>query len=81
MGEQTVPVMIKDGRLAARILLNQELRLLINTVIDALEVSNPHKLQNLLTIGKEPSQLKKLLTKSKIIKFIEELGNHPIIMK
>lgn len=77
----TIPVRINDGRLAARILINHQLRLLISTVIDALEPSNPNKLQELLKIGNDSVLLKELLTKTKNVDFIESIQSNPLISK
>lgn len=81
MGEDTSPIVIKDGRLAARILINQQLRMLINTVIDALEVSNPTKLQELLKVGNDSGLLKKMIVRKKSVEFMESLYNNPLITK
>lgn len=81
MGEQSIPFVINDGRLAGRILMNQELRLIISTVVDALQASNPAKLKNLLQITRDPDLIKKTLNKPKCLNFVETIYNIPIITK
>lgn len=61
--------------------MNQQLRLLLSTVIDALEPSNPNKLQELLRIGNDSILLKELLTKIKNVDFIESIQSNPLISK
>lgn len=79
--QHNIPVRINDGRFAARILINQQLRLLLSTVIDALQSSNPSKLQDILKIGNNSDLLKELLKKTKSVEFMERIKSNPIISK
>lgn len=76
-----IPSFIKDGRLAARILVNQEIRLLISTVLNTLGTSCPTKLEELRKIGNDMDLLKELVTKTNINDFVESLFENPIFIK
>ncbi|XP_019770212.1 uncharacterized protein LOC109544461 isoform X2 [Dendroctonus ponderosae] len=71
--------LINDGRLATRILLNERVRELINTVLNALRQSNPDKNYEIFEMASDVSCLKKLLTRKKILDFLDELMNCPLI--
>ncbi|KAJ8933993.1 hypothetical protein NQ314_013628 [Rhamnusium bicolor] len=62
MGEVVIPL-INDGRLAARILINEKIRELMDTVLHALEQSNNEKLDKLVEIANDTSMLKKIKTR------------------
>ncbi|KAG5879494.1 hypothetical protein JTB14_029447 [Gonioctena quinquepunctata] len=79
MGESPFPPVINDGRLAARILINENIRELIGTVINALETSNKEKLRELSTIAKDHNALKSLLEKEDILDFMDFLREQPLV--
>ncbi|XP_050298670.1 uncharacterized protein LOC126737713 isoform X2 [Anthonomus grandis grandis] len=71
--------LINDGRLATRILLNERVRELINTVLNALKQSNPEKNYELFEMANDVVALKQLFTKRKILDFLDDLLNCPLI--
>ncbi|KAL1497913.1 hypothetical protein ABEB36_008794 [Hypothenemus hampei] len=71
--------LINDGRLAARILLNEKIREIINSVLNALRQSNPKKNYEIFEMANDVSCLKKLFTKRKILEFLNYLLNSPLI--
>ncbi|XP_023017579.2 uncharacterized protein [Leptinotarsa decemlineata] len=79
MGENSIPPVINDGRLAARILINENIRQLIGTVIKALETSNKDKLRQLVRIAHDPSAIRTILARKDIQEFMTFLQTQPII--
>lgn len=73
--------LINDGRLASRILLNERVRELINTVLNALRQSNPDKNYDIFEMANDASCLKKLFTTPKILDFLDDLMNCPLITR
>lgn len=73
--------LINDGRLATRILLNERVRELINTVLNALRQSNPDKNYDIFEMANDASSLKKLLTTPKIVDFLDDLINCSLITR
>ncbi|KAF7286495.1 hypothetical protein GWI33_005132 [Rhynchophorus ferrugineus] len=70
---------INDGRLANRLLLNERIREIINTVLSALHKSNPEKNREIFEMANDVAELKKLFTKKSILTFLDELSSSPII--
>ncbi|KAJ8975673.1 hypothetical protein NQ317_003173 [Molorchus minor] len=71
--------LINDGRLAARILVNEKIRELLNTVVSGLEHSNRSKLKRLACLAKDTSSLRKIVTKKSVSDFLETLYGHSLI--
>lgn len=71
--------LINDGRLATRILLNERVRELINTALNALRQSNPDKNYEIFEMANDVSCLKNLFTKKKILDFLDDLMNCSLI--
>ncbi|CAG9767067.1 unnamed protein product [Ceutorhynchus assimilis] len=79
-GRQNEPKnLINDGRLATRLLLNEIVRELINTVLNALRQTNPEKSFEIFEMANDIGCLKSLFTKKKIINFLDILTNSPLI--
>ncbi|XP_023310180.1 uncharacterized protein LOC111691485 [Anoplophora glabripennis] len=78
MGEQTSPL-INDGRLASRILINEKLMALINTVVTTLEKANKEKFWQLLTLGNSRCKMRRLLETAHIAEFADFLLDHPLL--
>ncbi|KAJ8948029.1 hypothetical protein NQ318_003362 [Aromia moschata] len=78
MGEVAAPL-INDGRLAARILINDKVRELLSTVVRALEECNQLKMKQLVTLAKDTSALKKMMGKKSVSEFFNTLFDHSLI--
>ncbi|XP_030764475.1 uncharacterized protein LOC115888774 isoform X2 [Sitophilus oryzae] len=61
---------INDGRLATRLLLNEKIRELINTVLNALRQSNPEKNYEIFEMANDISVLKKTLYQKAYFRFL-----------
>lgn len=74
------PVM-KDGRLAARLLINEKIHRLIDTVMVALQKSNPEKIVELIQMAENPETLQTIMNKPHIQTFVRSLKNHMLISR
>lgn len=74
------PVM-KDGRLAARLMINEKIYQLIESVMVALQKSNPEKVQHLRKMADDPEALQNLMNKPHIQNFIRSLKSHTLISR
>lgn len=72
---------LRDGRLARRMIINDGVREVIRAVLDALQRSNPSKVQELLIHARDPAKLKEIVNKPQVLNFINELTEQPILSK
>lgn len=72
---------IRDGRLAQRLLINDRILQLIETVLSALQKSNPEKLDELVKLAENPDSLKKIVNKPHIQNFIHSLKNLTLLSR
>lgn len=73
--------LIRDGRLAARLFINEKIVQLIENVLIALQQSNPKKVEELVEMASNPDVLRKILEKAHIQEFLESLKNHVLISR
>lgn len=71
--------LIRDGRLAARLFINEKIVQLIETALVALQQSNPQKFEELLAMASNPDVLKKIFDKPHIQDFLESLKSQMLI--
>lgn len=81
MGENVLPPVINDGRLAARIMVNTKIREVIGTVIRALDKSNKEKIKQLAYLASDPTIIKEILGKKHILAFMDKLRDLPIVTR
>lgn len=79
--EKSERTLIRDGRLAARLLINEKITQIIDTVLAALRQSNPRKVQELLQMAANEDVLVKILNKPRIQEFLEMLKSHALISR
>lgn len=72
---------IKDGRLTARLLVNEKIMALIHAVTTALAVSNPDKIEQLRAMAENVHILRTLFSKANIQEFLKELNNHSVVTR
>lgn len=70
---------INDGRLASRILINEKVMALINTVVTTLEKSSVEKFQQLVTMANNPTQMREILETVRMAEFMDFLYNHQLL--
>lgn len=73
--------LIRDGRLAARLFINEKIIQLIENVLTALEQSNPKKVDELVALATDIDSLKKILEKPHIHEFLESLKTQMLISR
>lgn len=73
--------LIRDGRLAARLFINEKIVQLIENVLIALQQANPKKVEELVVMATDPDVLKKILEKPHIHEFLESLRNQMLISR
>lgn len=76
--EQT---MIRDGRLAARLFINEKIVQLVENVLIALQQSNPKKVEELVGMASDPDVLRKILEKPHIQEFLDSLKSQTLISR
>ncbi|KAJ8923009.1 hypothetical protein NQ315_001557 [Exocentrus adspersus] len=67
------PNLINDGRLAARALINEKLMQIVNAVATTLEKSNAEKFKQLLLLGNNPAQMRRMLGNRRVGDFLDSL--------
>lgn len=73
--------LIRDGRLAARLFINEKIVQLIENVLIALQQANPKKVEELVVMATDPDILKRILEKPHIQEFLESLRNQMLISR
>lgn len=73
--------LIRDGRLAERILINDKIIQLVHTVIDALEESNPESMNKLLNLANDQERLKEIVQKPHIQNFLSSLNHQNLVSR
>lgn len=73
--------LIRDGRLAARLFINEKIVQLIENVLIALQQSNPRKVEELVTMASDADVLKRILEKPHIQEFLDSLKNQMLISR
>ncbi|KAF5296479.1 hypothetical protein FQR65_LT01468 [Abscondita terminalis] len=71
--------LIRDGRLAQRIIINDKIVQLVHTVLDALRTSNPHRMDELIAKANDQNYLTVLVDKSSLQVFWANLQNQMIV--
>ncbi|KAK5641693.1 hypothetical protein RI129_010240 [Pyrocoelia pectoralis] len=72
---------IRDGRLAERIIINDKILILIHTVLDALQLSNPEKMAELMSKAQDENILKEIIEKPDLQDFLQTLHKQLIISR
>lgn len=72
---------MRDGRLAARLIINEKIIQLIDTVLNALQKSNPEKIQHLIKMAEDQEALQNMMNKPHIQNFVRSLRSHMLISR
>nr|CAI5856656.1 unnamed protein product [Callosobruchus analis] len=79
VGNYTSPPVINDGRLAARLLVNEKIRELLRSVISGLEKSNVEKLKHMTDVAHDEEYIKDVLLDKKNMEFMGILSELPLV--
>lgn len=71
--------LIRDGRLAARLIVNEKVNILIGSVMTALEKTNKSMLNDLIEKSRSKEYLKLMVNKPKIQDFVKNLNGLNVI--
>ena len=63
------------------IYINNEIRMIIDSVLEALEAVNSFKLKKFMELASSPEELRNLLKNEEWHNYITELSNKPFIVK
>lgn len=63
------------------IYINNEVKVVVSSVIEALEAVNSPKLTELINLTSSPEELRNMLMQEDIQEFITELAGNPLITK
>lgn len=74
-------IVIRDGRLAERVIINDKINQLVHTVMSALQNTNPDKMNQLLEISNDPERLTQIFDKPHIQKFINTLNGQILLYR
>ncbi|KAK9720033.1 hypothetical protein QE152_g22345 [Popillia japonica] len=70
---------VRDGRLAARLIVNEKINVLIRSIMTALEKTNKYMLNELIDKARDTEYLKLMLNKPKVQDFVKNLKGLNVI--
>lgn len=70
---------VNDGRLATRLIINEDIQNLVSAVLEALQRSNPTKFAELLSTARDLGKLQNIMKSPSIQEFVCSLNSQPIL--